>query len=83
MNKQSNASKTSEPAKYLARNVKDECNQYVLTRATENTLKKNIEVNIKLIVPSLNGQLDDDNVLILFRNGLARQYIFEWFYCFL
>ena len=45
---------------------------YELTRAIENTLKRRIleAYFIKLIVPSLNEQLNND-VLMLFRNGVT------------
>ena len=64
-------SKNSEPAKHLARNIEHEFSWYILARAPVNTIKRRIlEVYfIKLIVPSLNDQLD--NVLMLFRNGVT------------
>ena len=64
--------KNSEPAKHLAVNIEHEFSWYVLTRAAENTLEAHF---IKLIVLSLNEQLDN-NVLMLFRNGVTwRRYI--------
>ena len=54
--------KNSEPAKHLARNIEHEFSWYVLRRASEKTLK--------LIVSSLNEQLNND-VLMLFRNGVT------------
>ena len=64
-------SKNSEPEKHLARNIEHEFSWYILARAPVNTIKRRIlEVYfIKLIVPSLNDQLD--NVLMLFRNGVT------------
>ena len=69
--------KNSEPAKHLGRNIEYEFSWYVLTRAPENTLKKRIleAYFTKLIVPPLKEQLDND-VLMLFRNGLTWWYIF-------
>ena len=69
--------KNSEPAMYLARNIEHEFSWYVLTKAPENTLKRRIlEADFtKLIVPSLNEQLDYDG-LMLFRNGTIRRYTF-------
>ena len=68
--------KNSKPAKHLARNIEHKFSWYMLARAPVNTLKRRIleAYFIKLIVPSLNGQLDND-VLMLFRNGV-RWYIF-------
>ena len=65
-------SKNSELANHLARYIEHEFSWYVLTRAPENTLKRRIlEVYfLKLIVPCLNEQLDND-VLMLFRNGVT------------
>ena len=65
-------SKNSEPAKHLARNIEHEFSWYILARAPVNTLKRRIleAYFIKLIVPSLNEQLDND-VLMLFRNGVT------------
>ena len=70
-------SKNSEPAKHLARNIELKFSWYVLTRAPENTIKSRIlEASfIKLIVLSLNELLDND-VLMLFRNGVTGLYIF-------
>ena len=64
-----NVNKNSEPGKHLARNIEHEFSWYVLTRAPKNTLKRRIveAYFVKLIVPSLNEQLDND-VLMLFRN---------------
>ena len=65
--------KNSEPAKHLARNIEHEFSWYVLTRTLVNTLKRRVIMEayfIKLIVPSLNEQLDND-VLMLFRNGVT------------
>ena len=64
--------KNSEPAKHLAGNIEHEFSWYVLTRSPENTLKRRIlEAYFrKLIVPSLNEQLDND-MLMLFRNGVT------------
>ena len=60
-------SKNSELANHLARYIEHEFIWYVLARALENTLK--------LIVPCLHEQLDND-VLMLFRNSVTRRYIF-------
>ena len=67
-----NARKNSEPGKHLARNIEHEFSWYMLARAPVNTLKRRIleAYFIKLIVPSLNEQLDND-VLMLFRNGVT------------
>ena len=64
--------KNSEPAKHLARNIEHEFSWFILARAPVNTLKRRIleAYFIKLIVPSLNEQLDND-VLMLFRNGVT------------
>ena len=64
--------KNSEPAKHLARNIEHKFIWYILTRTPVNTLKRRIleAYFIKLIVPSLNEQLDND-VLMLFRNGVT------------
>ena len=64
--------KNSESAKHIDRNIEYEFSSYVLTRAPENTLKRIIleAFFIKLIVPSLNEQLDND-VLMNFRNGVT------------
>ena len=69
MSEHNDVNKNSEPAKHLARNIEHKFSWYVLTRVTENALKRNIlEAHfVKLIVPSLNEQLDND-VLMLFRN---------------
>ena len=67
------ADKNSEPAKHLARNIEHEFSWYVLTRTLVNTLKRRVIMEayfIKLIVPSLNEQLDND-VLMLFRNSVT------------
>ena len=70
--KHNDVKKNSESAKHLARNIEHKFSWYVLTRRPENTLKRRILVTyfIKLIVPSLNEQLDND-VLMLFRNGVT------------
>ena len=59
----------SEPAKHLARNIEHKFIWYVLTRASENTLKRRIleAFFIKLIISSINEQLNND-ALMLFRN---------------
>ena len=64
--------KNSKPAKHLGRNIEHKFSWYVLARAPENTLKRrNLEVYfIKLIVPCLKEQLDND-VLMLFRNRVT------------
>ena len=64
--------KNSEPAKHLAINIEHEFSWYILARAPVNTFKRRIQEAyfIKLITPSLNGQLDND-VLMLFRNGVT------------
>ena len=75
--------KTSEPAKHLARKSEHEFSWYILAGAPVNTLKRKIleACFIKLIVPSLNGQLDHD-VLMRLRNGVKWQYIIVFFnYC--
>ena len=67
------ANKNSEPAKHLARNIEHEFSWYVLTRTLVNTLKRRVIMEayfIKLIVPSLNEQLDND-VLMVFRNSVT------------
>ena len=58
-------SKNSEPSKHLARNIEYEFSWYILARAPVNTIKRRIPEAyfVKLIVPSLNKQLD--NVLML------------------
>ena len=65
-------SKNSEPARHLARNTEHKFSWYILARTPVYTLKRRIPEAyfIKLIVPSLNGQLDND-VLMLFRNGVT------------
>ena len=75
--------KTSKPAKHFARKIEQEFSWYVLAGAPVNTLKRKIleACLIKLIVPSLNGQLGHD-VLMRLRNGVKRQYIIVLFnYC--
>ena len=69
---QNDVNKNFEPAKELARNIEHEFSWYVLATAPENTLKRRIleEYFIKLIIPSLNEQLDND-ALMLFRNGVT------------
>ena len=69
--------KISEPAKHLVRNIEHEFSWCVLRRTPENTLKRRIleAYFIKLIAPSLNEQLDND-VLMIFRNGITWRYIF-------
>ena len=69
---QNDVNKNFEPAKDLARNIKHEFSWYVPATAPENTLKRRIleEYFIKLIIPSLNEQLDND-ALMLFRNGVT------------
>ena len=64
--------KNFEPAKHLARNIEHKFGWYMLARALVNTLRRRIleAYFIKLIVPSLNGKLDND-VLMLFRNGVT------------
>ena len=71
--------KNSEPAKHLAKNIEHQFSWYELTRSLENilyyrvyTLKRRIleAYFIKLIVPSLDEELDND-VLMLFRNGVT------------
>ena len=66
------ANKNYEPVKHLARNIEHGFSCYVLTKALKYTLKIRIleAYLIKLIVPSLNQQLDND-VLMLFRNGVT------------
>ena len=70
--------KSSEPAKhYVARNIEQEFSWFILARAPVNTLKRRIleAYFIKLIAPSIKRQLDND-VLMLFRNGVTWRYIF-------
>ena len=64
--------KNSEPAKHLARNIEHKFSWYILARAPVKTLKRRIleACFIKLIVPSLNEQLDND-VLMFLRNSLT------------
>ena len=64
--------KNSEPATHLARNIEQEFSWYVLTTAPGNTLKRRIleAYFVRLIVPSLNEQLDND-VLMIFRNSVT------------
>ena len=61
----------------IAINIKHKFSWYILERAPVNTLKRRIleAYFMKLIVPSLNEQLDND-VLMLFRNGVTWRYIF-------
>ena len=56
----------------IARNIEHKFSWYILARAPVNTFKRRIleAYLIKLIVPSLNEQLDND-VLMLFRNGVT------------
>ena len=56
----------------IAINIEHKFSWYILERAPVNTLKRRIleAYFMKLIVPSLNEQLDDD-VLMLFRNGVT------------
>ena len=58
--------------KHLARNIEYEFSWYIFARAHVNTLSRRIleAYFIKLIVPYLNEQLDN-NVLMLFRNGVT------------
>ena len=69
--------KNSEPSKNLVRNIEHEFSWFILTKSPVNTLKRRIleAYFIKLIVPSLNEQLDND-VLMLFKNGVTLRYIF-------
>ena len=62
--------KNSEPAKHLPRKIEHKLSWYILARAPVNTLKRIIleAYFIKLIVPSLNGQLDNK---LLFRNSVT------------
>ena len=62
----------SEPAKHLARNIEHEFSWLILARAPINTLKRRIleACFIKLIVVSLNEQLDNDGLMV-FRNGVT------------
>ena len=64
--------KNSEPAKHLARNIEHKFSWYILARALLNTLKRRMleAYFIKLIVSSLNKQLDND-ALMLIRNGVT------------
>ena len=69
--------KNSEPAKNLARNIEHECSWFILARVPANTFKRRIleAYFMKIIAPSLNEQLDND-VLMLFRNGVTWRYKF-------
>ena len=64
--------KNSEPANHIARNTEHKFSWFILARAPINTFKRRIleAYSIKLIVVSLNEQLDND-VLMLFRNGVT------------
>ena len=58
--------KNYEPAKHLARKIEHEFSWCILVRAPVNTFKRRIlEVHfIKLIVPSLDEQLDNDVLML-------------------
>ena len=64
--------KNSEPANHLTRKTEHEFSWCVFTRNPENTLRRRImeAYFIKLIVPSLNEQLDND-LLMSLRFGLT------------
>ena len=68
----SDVTKNSEPANHLTRKTEHEFSWCVFTRNPENTLRRRImeAYFTKLIVPSLNEQLDND-LLMSLRFGLT------------